>query len=84
MERVRVISSLIGPRSVLCDGFMDEEGNKHRVLAVIAPITMEIEHEGEADIVKVSWGCNRGCACANPTCRYSKRYQELLKWAKSG
>ena len=84
MKEIKFISKLLGPESLLCPGFTDGEGNKHTYTVIIAPITVEMDYEGSATVVKISWGCNMGASCMNPTCRYSKKYQELLKWAKEG
>lgn len=54
--------------SVPCYDFIDDNGNKVKVTAIIAPI--RITRKG--DVVEISYACNRALSCKNSFCRYSK------------
>lgn len=79
MKEIKLISKLLGPESLLCPGFTDENGNKHTYTVIISPITVEVDYEGSATLIKISWGCSAGISCMNSDCRYSKVYREKFK-----
>jgi len=59
------------PVSVPCFNFVDDEGNRRRVSAIIVPIGFE-EKNGK---LIVSYACNLGLKCQETACRYSKASQ---------
>jgi hypothetical protein len=64
------------PRSLPCFDFIDEEGSRLKVTAIIAPIRIARSGEGW----EISWACSRALSCKNQTCRYSKASKdETLK-----
>ena len=82
MKEVKFISHLLAPESCFCPGYTDEEGKRHRVVVIIAPIAVEFEYEGETAKARISWGCSLGGSCFSRICRYSRAYQEMVKWAR--
>ncbi|MEM2338416.1 MAG: hypothetical protein QXP06_07480 [Candidatus Bathyarchaeia archaeon] len=56
--------------SIPCFDFIDENGIKQRVTAILAPIKLKMAENGS---LLISWACNRAESCQNATCRYSKK-----------
>lgn len=59
------------PVSLPCFNFVDDEGNRRKVSAIIVPIGFE-EKNGK---LIVSYACNLGLKCQEKACRYSKASQ---------
>lgn len=53
--------------SVPCFSFIDSDGFKQRVTAIIAPIKIIMSH----NTLLISWGCSQ-LGCFNKNCRYSR------------
>jgi len=70
MERIEL---RLEPRPIICYDFIDGEGNKRNVSAVLVPFKIERREDGTRI---VGWACNYGEVCRNPGCRYSKTYRE--------
>jgi hypothetical protein len=56
------------PNSLPCFDFINEDGEKQKVTAIIAPIRITKSGNGW----EISWACSRALSCKNQTCRYSK------------
>mgnify|MGYP006977567333 CR=1 FL=1 len=62
---------LLRVSSVPCFDFVDENGERRRVTAIIAPIRIIKSGNGW----KIAWACSRALACKEKTCRYSKAFR---------
>lgn len=69
MERVEQLR----PYSVPCHDYVNAEGRRMIVSAIIVPIGFERKN----DKIIVSWACSKGLTCANKSCRYSKQRECL-------
>lgn len=59
----------VPPTVSACFDFIDRDGRRSRVTAIIIPIKfMRYEDSSSTGVV---YGCSRGPFCFNPTCRYS-------------
>jgi len=56
----------------VCHDFIDEKGSRSKVTAIVVPIRLKMS----GSELEIAWGCNRGDACFNESCRYSKPYRE--------
>jgi len=56
------------PYSSSCYDFTDENGERHRVTRILAPIRIQWEDKA----IVVSWACNWGNSCHCKGCRYAK------------
>lgn len=69
MERIEHLR----PHGVPCHDYIDENGNRKVVTAIIVPIGFE----RRGDKIIVSWACSKGLTCRNSECRYSKASREV-------
>ena len=59
------------PRSFPCHDFTTEDGVKHSVTVVLAPISLKLEDGA----LKIGWACSRAPYCHDIYCRYSHKAQ---------
>jgi hypothetical protein len=61
----------LAPTSFPCFNFL-RNGIEQKKTVIIAPIVIREENKA----IRITYACNRGRACEDPDCRYSKAAQE--------